>query len=208
MSIAKDGWPYVCGLALATAAAWFWSPIAAAFLGALCLFVLFFFRDPDRTAPGGAGLVVSPADGRVVRAESPGGGSEPGQVSIFLSIFNVHVNRSPVAGQIQSVQYYPGAFRAAFDHRASTDNEQNVVTVRGDGHEIVFKQIAGLIARRIVFWKRPSDSVTRGERVGLIKFGSRCDVVVPPGSSLLVKVGDRVRAGESVLAQLPGANGR
>jgi phosphatidylserine decarboxylase len=198
MPIAREGWPYVLGLLVAASLAWLASVALAAGFAALALFTLFFFRDPDRRVPDGAGLVVSPADGKVVAAE-------PGRISVFLSIFNVHVNRSPIGGRIETVRYQPGAFRAAFDPRASSDNEQNVVTVRGDGHDVVFKQIAGLIARRIVFWKRPSDPVGRGERVGLIKFGSRVDVFVPEGSALRVAVGDRVRAGESVLAQLPAA---
>lgn len=198
MSVAKEGWPYAGALALAGAIASLFSVPLAAGLFALCAFVLFFFRDPERQAPQGAGLVVSPADGRVVSADGT-------RVSIFLSIFNVHVNRSPIRGRIEAVEYHRGAFRAAFDPKASTDNEQNVVTVRGEGHQVVFKQIAGLIARRIVFWKRPAESVERGERVGLIKFGSRVDLVVPTGSKLRIKVGDRVRAGESVVADLPPA---
>ncbi len=208
MPIAKDGWPYVAGLALAALAAWFLSPAAALGLAILCAFTLFFFRDPERDIPQGARLVVSPADGRVMQAESVEGGNEgTARVSIFLSIFNVHVNRSPIAGRIEAIQYHPGVFRAAFDARASTDNEQNVVTVRGESQQVVFKQIAGLIARRIVFWKKLAEPVNRGERVGLIKFGSRVDVVLPAGSRLLVKVGDQVRAGTSVLAELPGIEG-
>jgi phosphatidylserine decarboxylase len=202
MSIAKEGWPYAIGLAAAAAAAAFWSVALAGVFAALAAFVLFFFRDPERVVPAGEGLVVSPADGKVVRAEQR---AEGVFVSIFLSIFNVHVNRAPIAGVIHDVRYRKGAFHAAFDARASPDNEQNVVTVRGPGHDVVFKQIAGLIARRIVFKKKLHDQVLRGERVGLIKFGSRVDIELPPGTRLRVAVGERVQAAASVIAELPRA---
>lgn len=175
-------------------------------LVALSLFCAFFFRDPERITPDGPNLVISPADGKIVGILEPadgplGGGST--QISIFLSIFDVHVNRTPISGRIESVHYHEGAFLPAFDDKASLRNEQNCVVVRDGDRRVAFKQIAGLIARRIVFRKRVDDTVVRGERVGLIKFGSRVDVFLPPGSRLRVKRGDRVQAGASVLGELP-----
>jgi len=173
------------------------------FLGAFCGF---FFRDPDRTVPEGAGLVISPADGKVVgilpAAAGPLGASGT-RISIFLSIFDVHVNRAPIAGEIERVEYQPGEFLPAFDDKASSRNEQNTVVLREGATRVAFKQIAGLIARRIVFRKRVNDAVLRGERVGLIKFGSRVDVFLPEGTRVRVAVGDRVSGGTSILAELP-----
>jgi phosphatidylserine decarboxylase len=207
MSIAREGWPFV-GVLLALAALlafrFPWLAGVAFVLGAFCAF---FFRDPERAIPAGESLVVSPADGRVVKVGPAPEGSAPGpgaqQVSIFLSVFDVHVNRSPVRGRVERVQYHPGRFMAAWDHKASTDNEQNVVTVERDGTRVVFKQIAGLIARRIVFKKREGDAVERGERVGLIRFGSRTDLLLPASARLRVREGDRVQGGASVIAELP-----
>jgi len=206
MPIAREGWPYVLTLlALGTvfAAA---SPVAGGLVIGLGLFTLFFFRDPERSVPGDAGAVLSPADGRVVAvAPSADEPLAPGstQVSIFLSIFNVHINRAPIGGRIAGVAYHKGEFLPAFDHKASLRNEQNCVTVEDGARRVVFKQIAGLIARRIVFRKRVGDSVAAGERVGLIKFGSRVDVFLPPGSEVTAKVGDRVQGGLSILGRLP-----
>ena len=162
--------------------------------------VLNFFRDPERTIPADPDLIVSPADGRVVEVvEENLEGRAVRRVSIFMSPFNVHVNRSPIAGNIQSVIYRAGSFHVASQARASIENEQNTFTVRGEAGEVVVKQIAGLLARRIVFWKKPGDAIGRGERVGLIKFGSRVDVALDPQVELRVRVGDRVKAGSSVL---------
>jgi phosphatidylserine decarboxylase len=211
MLIAREGWPYIVVLLVLGALLgmrWLWVGLVVV---ALALFTAFFFRDPERVIPTGAGLVVSPADGKVVQiVASPADGPlGPGatQVSIFLSIFNVHVNRAPVAGRIEQVKYNKGDFLPAFDHKASLRNEQNCVTIAGAGGRVAFKQIAGLIARRIVFRKREGDQVGRGERVGLIKFGSRVDIFLPPGAELRVKLGDRVSGGTSVVAALP-AGGR
>lgn len=203
MPIAREAWPYALGVScIAGLAAIFgWLGTAVFFLG-LAAFVLFFFRDPERVVPSAPGLIVSPADGKVIKIDDAPGRDGLTRVCVFLSIFNVHINRSPIAGRIERVEYRPGVFLAAFDPRASTENEQNVVTVRGSAHAVVFSQIAGLIARRIVFRKKPEDLVARGERVGLIKFGSRVDVFLPKGVALKVSVGDRVRGGESVLAEL------
>lgn len=173
-------------------------------LGALFLvaaaFVLNFFRDPERAVPADPRLIVSPADGRVVEViEENLEGRPVRRVSIFMSPLDVHVNRSPISGTIQSVVYRPGSFHVASKARASIENEQNVFTLQGEGGEIVVKQIAGLLARRIVFWKKAGETIQRGERVGLIKFGSRVDVSLDPRVELRVQVGDRLRAGTSVL---------
>ncbi|HET6208296.1 MAG TPA: phosphatidylserine decarboxylase family protein [Terracidiphilus sp.] len=170
----------------------------------LAAFFLWFFRDPHRTIPAGPGLVVSPGDGLVtetVHISTPQGSRQ--RVSIFLNVFNVHVNRSPVAGVLTAVRYQKGKYLNAMNPASADSNEQNVATVRGDGYEVTFKQIAGLIARRIVFWPHEGDRLERGQRVGLIKFGSRVDVILPAEAELLVKVGQRVKGGSSVLAAMP-----
>ncbi len=167
-------------------------------LYALALFSLYFFRDPERLIPAGA-VAVSPADGTIVAIRSEG--TDRTRVSIFLNIFDVHVNRAPISGIITEVRYQPGRFLVASREEASVHNEQNTVTIRGADSTVVFKQIAGLIARRIVFTKKPGDRVSAGERVGLIKFGSRVDVILGPEWILAVRQGDRVLAGSSVLAR-------
>jgi phosphatidylserine decarboxylase len=205
--IAREGWPYILALGAVGGfllAAGVSGPGAACL--ALAVFCAFFFRDPERSVPEGASLVLSPADGKVVRiAPDVDGPLGPGatQVSIFLSIFDVHVNRAPIGGRIQSVEYHRGEFLPAFDDKASLRNEQNTVVVRDGVHRIAFKQIAGLIARRIVFRKQVDDLVAPGERVGMIKFGSRVDVFLPGGSRLRVATGDRVRGGSSIIGDLP-----
>lgn len=208
MPIAREGWPFIVSLlglaALLGALRMGWP---AGICAALALFVVFFFRDPERRIPAGAGLVVSPADGRVVKiAPAPEAnplGPGATQVSIFLSIFDVHVNRAPIAGRIARVDYHEGEFLPAFDDKASLRNEQNSVLVEGEAGRVAFKQIAGLIARRIVFRKHVGDTVDRGERVGMIKFGSRVDVFVPDGARVRVAPGQRVTGGISVVAELP-----
>ena len=196
--IVLDGILY--GLAFAAAGAlvtWLLSPWFAIPLWLLGIFCLYFFRDPERPIPGGP-VAVSPADGKVVavKAESPA----LQRLSIFLNIFDVHVNRTPIAGTVTDVKYQQGAFHVASLESCSTENEQNIVTVEGDGTRVVFKQIAGLIARRIVFRPKPGDHVAIGERIGLIKFGSRVDVLFGPEWEIVVKPGDRVSAGSSVIA--------
>jgi phosphatidylserine decarboxylase len=170
------------------------------FFLAAALFVLNFFRDPDRTIPADPGVLVSPADGRVVevRAEQESGRARQ-RISIFMSPFNVHVNRSPVAGTIQSVVYRKGSFRMASEPLASVENECNTFTVGGEKGDVVVRQIAGVLARRIVFWKNIGDRVERGERVGMIKFGSRVDVLLSPEVALSVSVGDHVKAGSTII---------
>lgn len=171
-----------------------------AFFLVLTLFVLNFFRDPNRSIPTDPYAIVSPADGRVVEVmEELFEGRPVRRVSIFMSPLDVHVNRAPIAGTIQNIAYKKGSFQMASNAAASVENEQNVFTISGDQGVVVVKQIAGLLARRIVFWKKKGDSLARGERVGLIKFGSRADVMMDPKVELRVKVGDYVRAGSSIL---------
>ena len=194
--------PLLLGL-LAIALHWF---ILATLLLAFGLFCFSFFRDPDRAIPDDPGAIVSPADGRVVViTDEPNAGRPGTRISIFLAIWNVHVNRSPAAGVITRVDYRAGKFLAAWDANASTQNEQNVFTLATPGGNIEFKQIAGLVARRVVSWKKPQDVVAKGERIGLVRFGSRVDLWIPSGSELLVKVGETVHGGSSMLARWPAA---
>jgi phosphatidylserine decarboxylase len=187
-------------LAAALLVGWF-SPFLAVVPLLLAAFFLWFFRDPERTIPAVAGAIVSPADGKVTDVSViDAKGSPRTRISIFLNVFNVHVNRSPIAGVIADVQYRKGKFGNAMGEISAAENEQNIVTVEDDAGVVVFKQIAGLLARRIVFTKKVGDHVTRGERIGLIKFGSRCDVVFRTDAELKVKVGDHVQGGSSILA--------
>jgi|SRR5215470_13754196 len=194
--------PLLTGLVLLA----FRAPVASLIGGALifvALFVFYFFRNPDRKIPMEPGLVVSPADGRVVVVKDEESGGRPGKrVSIFLAIWNVHVNRAPAAGTITRLEYKPGKFMAAWAESASVDNEQNVFTLASEHGEIVFKQIAGWVARRVVSWKKSGDTVGRGELVGLVRFGSRVDLWLPEGAEIVVKVGDNVKGGSSVIARM------
>jgi len=170
----------------------------------LALFFLWFFRDPEREIPDAPGAVVSPADGKVTDASViAAGGEKRTRISIFLSVFDVHVNRSPIAGVVRQVHYQRGRFLNAMNAVSAEHNEQNIVTLDGSGQVVVFKQIAGLLARRIVFYPKVGDLLQRGQRVGLIKFGSRVDVLFDADARLQVKVGDRVRGGSTVIAYLP-----
>jgi phosphatidylserine decarboxylase len=173
----------------------------------LGLFVFSFFRNPDRMIPTEPGLIVAPADGRVVvlKNEDNSGGQPGRRVSIFLAIWNVHVNRAPVAGKITRLEYKPGKFLAAWHENASFQNEQNVFTQATEHGEIVYKQIAGWVARRVVAWKKAGDTVARGERIGLVRFGSRVDLWLPGEAEIVVKVGDHVKGGSSILARMPEA---
>jgi phosphatidylserine decarboxylase len=199
-----DGYYYALPLAgVAVLLGWLAGPPWALPACLLALFFLWFFRDPERIIPGTAGAVVSPADGRVTDVSSVlRHGTPHTRISIFLSVFDVHVNRSPLAGVIREVHYQKGKFLNAMNPASAEQNEQNSVTVEGDGQTVVFKQIAGLLARRIVFYKKVGDAVERGERVGLIKFGSRVDVLLAASAVVDIKVGDRVKGGASVLAYL------
>ena len=199
-----DGYKYATPLILAaTFIGWLVGPWWALLPLLLATLFLWFFRDPERMIPAFPGAVVSPADGRVTDISTvPAADRKAKRISIFLSVFDVHVNRSPISGTIREVRYRRGEFLNAMSRESAEQNEQNIVTVEGEGHRVVFKQIAGLLARRIVFNKQVGDAVRRGERVGMIKFGSRVDVLLDTTATLAVEVGDHVKGGSSVLAYL------
>ena len=201
MRIVKESIPYiVVPLLLAAAAAvlGFWW--VAGFLLLLTLFMAFFFRDPKRVPPSDPDVVVSPADGKVTRITS--GSDSSTVISIFLSPFDVHINRSPIRGKIVDVLYSPGKFLMATNEKASLVNEQNALTIQGEKITVVCKQIAGILARRIVCWKVEGDSLGLGERFGMIKFSSRTDVLLPANVRVMVKEGDRVRGGTTVIGRI------
>jgi len=203
----RDGYFYGLGLALVSALLWVFSPHVlwlSLIPLALAAFFLWFFRDPNRTIPQEPGLVVSPGDGKVTDAEwiETVSGSRL-RLSIFLSVFNVHVNRIPISGTVSVVEHREGAFLNAMNPESVLHNEQTLIVIDGGDYQVSFKQIAGLLARRIVCNVKPGDKVKRGQRMGLIKFGSRVDVLLPGEAILKVKVGDKVKGGSSVLGQLP-----
>jgi len=203
----RDGYFYGGGCLLAAGIiAWLTAwPYAIPIL-LLAAFFLWFFRDPERQIPTDPGAVVSPGDGKVTDVSLvTTGGTPRHRISIFLSVFDVHVNRSPIAGVIREVRYQRGKFLNAMGAQSAEENEQNIVTVEGEGRTVIFKQIAGLIARRIVFNFKVGDQVARGQRVGLIKFGSRVDVLFDRDATIQVKLGDRVIGAATVLALLPVA---
>lgn len=212
--VVKDGYRYIgaagAGGLLCLLLAYLYAEMAGwlvwpgAVLLLLALFIAWFFRDPEREIPQGEGLIVSPADGLVVvvRPATDADGGAGTQVSVFLSVFDVHVNRAPVAGRIVRSEYRPGKFLVASLERATQENEQQEIEVDGMEGRIVFRLIAGLIARRIVVYQRQGDEVARGERVGLIKFGSRVDLLLPAGIEVLVKRGQRVRGGSTVIGRV------
>lgn len=205
--VAAEGWLFILPLAV-LAALFFvlgWKYPGYVFL-ALTIFVLFFFRDPKRAVPEGKGVVVSPADGKVIVVKDV---HEPRflkqdvkQVSIFMSVFNVHVNRAPYSGRVELIQYNPGRFHVASVDKASLDNEQNAMVISNGRNKILVKQIAGLIARRIVCCAKPGDSIETGERYGLIRFGSRVDIFLPRNAEIRVKVGDRVKGASDIIGVL------
>ncbi len=202
----RDGYFYGIGFGIAAVLVWVTthSMLLALVPVLLALFFLWFFRDPDRVIPEAPGLIVSPADGKVTAIEavdSPGG--QVRRISVFLNVFDVHVNRAPIAGNIQRIEYKKGKYLNAMNAASATENEQNLVEIGGELCNVAFCQIAGLLARRIVFQKKVTDWVHRGERVGLIKFGSRVDILLPLSCELHVKLGDRVLGGASVLASMP-----
>ncbi|MHB1297865.1 MAG: phosphatidylserine decarboxylase family protein [Gemmatimonadaceae bacterium] len=215
MNFAREGYPFIL-IALALAAAGYtaalmrrsWPLWLLAFvLTVLVLWVAYFFRDPERTGARGDNLVISPADGRVIEIVEV---DEPAfiqgraiRISVFMNVFNVHVNRYPVSGRVAYVHYNPGKFMNAAAEKASLDNEQMSVGVQGAKHKILFRQIAGLVARRIVTYSRVGDEAEQGDRMGIIRFGSRVDVFMPLGTKVLAKIGDRPVAGTTVLAELP-----
>jgi len=205
--VASEGWPFIIPLAIVTTLlfAFGWKNTAIISL-ALTLFVLFFFRDPERIVPGGKEVVVSPADGRVIVIKEI---FEPTylkqnvkQISIFLSVFNVHVNRSPIGGTVETVKYNPGKFHVASVDKASLDNEQTAMVIADGSNKILVKQIAGLIARRIVCYAKPGDRIKTGERYGLIRFGSRVDIFLPKDADLKVKIGDSIKGARDIIAVL------
>lgn len=202
--IARDGYPVIlANAALAVLSYGFQFTVLALVFLFGAAFAAWFFRDPERTIPTDETAIVSPADGKVVRIASldPSNPQAGTSLSIFLSPLDVHVNRSPIAGRITEFQYRPGSFRPAMRKEASVVNEQTVITIVGEKAQVVVKQIAGILARRIVCWKRVGETVQKGERIGLIKFGSRADVILPPGTEILVRPGDRVQAGSSIIAR-------
>jgi len=205
--VASEGWPFIIPLAIVTALLFSlgWKNTAVVSL-LLTLFVLYFFRDPERTVPQDAGAVVSPADGKVIVVkdifEPTYLKQEVKQISIFLSVFNVHVNRSPISGTVETVKYNPGKFHVASVDKASLDNEQTAMVISDGKHKVLVKQIAGLIARRILCYAEPGVAIRTGERYGLIRFGSRVDIFLPKDADLKVKVGDRVTGARDIIAVL------
>ncbi len=195
--IAKDAYRFLIPLLVAmTLTLWLHWLVATVLLFLLTAFVAFFFRNPKRLIPADPNAIVSPGDGRVVKVERIGNVTK---MSIFLSIFNVHVNRSPIRGRIEAIDYRRGKFKAAFNPAASVENERNIIMVSDGAVTIVFTQIAGLIARRIVCWKKVGDFVEKGELIGLIRFGSRIDILFPAATEVIVEKGDKVRGGSSVI---------
>jgi len=202
--VAREGYPFIAAGAVLTLLSWLagWGLMALLFL-LVTGWVVWFFRNPPRLVPRGDGLVVAPADGRVVRVLEPRDGEAA--VGIFMNVFDVHVNRLPVSGEVTEVAYTPGAFVNASLDKASQDNERNRVTMRTPaGHEVTFVQVAGLVARRIVCWVKAGARGRAGDIFGLIRFGSRVDVHLPAGSDVWVVAGQRVSAGETILGKLPG----
>jgi len=201
----RDGYYYALGsLVAAGLLAWLASPVWAVIPLAVGAFCAWFFRDPERQIPQTPGAIVSPGDGKItdiVPIEVDG--QRRTRISMFLSVFDVHVNRTPIGGVIKDVRYQKGLFKNAMGAECADCNEQNIVTVDDGTHTVVFKQIAGLIARRIVFNKRVGERVMRGERIGMIKFGSRCDIIFDASATVQVKVGQHVSGGSSILAVAP-----
>src|SRR5512146_322113 len=205
--IAREGWPFLAISLVLAIAATVWCASWSIPLWIIFVFVLQFFRDPAREIPQGAGLVLAPADGRVIKVErtqDPYGEREAILVSVFMNVFNVHSNRSPVDGAVQKVQYFPGKFVNADLDKASAENERNAVVVKtADGRIVTFVQVAGLIARRILCYIKPGDVLARGQRYGFIRFGSRVDVYLPLDAGVKVSIGDKVSATSTILAVLP-----
>ncbi|MGB8508877.1 MAG: phosphatidylserine decarboxylase family protein [Pyrinomonadaceae bacterium] len=203
--VVRDALPWVLtplsAAALAALFGFWWVAVPLLLLTA---FMVYFFRDPRRTIPDDESVVVAPADGRITRVEklSPEDPLSPTVVSIFLSPFDVHINRAPIAGEVTDVTYTSGKFLIATRNEASLVNEQNSLTIRGEHMTIVCKQIAGVLARRIVCWKRRGDTLALGERFGLIKFGSRTDLVLPPQVEIMLGVGERVSGGVSIIGRI------
>ena len=204
--IAREGWPFVgLTVGLALVATWLDWTVIAVLLWLVAVFVIQFFRDPARTPPVGEGLITSPADGRIVvvgKATDPITGQESLKISVFMNVFNVHSNRAPIQGRVMDVQYFPGAFFNAAIDKASEQNERSAMVIEDpQGRRLTCIQIAGLVARRILCYVKPGDSLLRGARYGFIRFGSRVDVYCPLGTQALVSVGDKVYAHSTALAR-------
>jgi len=206
--VVKEGYKFAAGPIVLGVAALFlgWHilalQIAAFVLLALGTFILYFFRDPERVIPSDTSTIVSPADGRVLEViDEKFDGRAGKRITIFLAVWNVHVNRTPLAGKIARIEYRPGKFQMAMRKTASAENEQNVIYLDTAHGQIVFKQIAGMIARRVVLWRKAGDQVERGERIGIVRFGSRMDVWLPLDAAIVVKPGDHVAGGSSILAR-------
>jgi phosphatidylserine decarboxylase len=204
MQIDRAGWPFVLGALVPALLLAGFLPWLASLFGVVALFMLYFFRDPERTAPLQPDAVVSPADGRVLIAgEAEAASAPPGawkQISIFLSPLDVHINRIPVGGRVSRVEYTPGRFLAAYRPDSARVNERNEVWIEADSGTVVCRQVVGVLARRLVCRVAPGATVRTGERFGLMKFGSRIDLYLPPRATLRVTAGDRVRSGETVVA--------
>ena len=212
MGIDRAGFPFVAAALLPAVALWaFGQPGAASLLAVAAGALAFFFRDPDRTPPADADLVVAPADGRIVHAGDPEPGVAPDgrwqQISIFLSPLDVHVNRTPVSGRIVDVRYRPGRFLPAYAPRAAEHNERSEIWIDHGGQRVVCRQVVGVLARRVVCRLAPGMQVALGQRLGVMKFGSRMDVFLPPSASISTLAGDVVRGGETVVATLSAAPG-
>ena len=205
--IAREGWPFLAISIILAIAATVWCAVWSIPLWVIALFVLQFFRDPPREIPQDAGAVLSPADGRIVaveRVNDPYVQREAIKVSVFMNVFNVHSNRSPVDGTVQQVWYFPGKFVNADLDKASAENERNAVVLKtADGQTVTFVQVAGLIARRILCYIKAGDTLARGQRYGFIRFGSRVDVYLPLDAAVKVSIGDKVSATTTILAILP-----
>lgn len=216
--MALDGLPFVGAAGFLLVVLWILASITGSNFvwgltiaeAALLLFIIFFFRDPDRVTPKGEGLLISAADGKVVLVKEMNipelSNEKLIQVSVFLSIFDVHINRIPISGVVDEIKYYPGKFLAAWNEKASLENEQTLISIDSGNKKIYFKQIAGLVARRIVWKLEAGQSVIAGERFGLIRFGSRVDILLPLNSEIRVKVGDKVKGGETVIGVIDVKN--
>ena len=205
--IAREGWPFLAISLVLAIAATIWCAAWSIPVWIIALFVLQFFRDPPREIPQTVGAVLSPADGRVIkveRAQDPYGQREAILISVFMNVFNVHSNRSPVDGKIEQIQYFPGKFVNADLDKASLENERNAIVLKtADAQTVTFVQVAGLIARRILCYVKAGDALTRGQRYGFIRFGSRVDVYLPVDADVKVSIGDKVSATTTILAMLP-----
>ncbi|MEW6731326.1 MAG: phosphatidylserine decarboxylase [Acidobacteriota bacterium] len=202
--MAHEAYPYIAILGLlAILSLIFGMNLAAVLFALLILFVVYFFRDPERAIPVEPGVIVAPADGRITKVErlDPNAADSAQLVSIFLSPLDVHINRAPIAGRISQISHIKGRFVSATRPESSLVNEQNLITIEDGGVKVIIKQIAGVIARRCVLWKQEGEQVALGERLGLIKFSSRTDLILPPEFSLLVRAGDRVRGGVTIIGR-------